>query len=135
MITVPRNKVAIRFIQDRTTTPSGIYTGESERSDQGIVKYIGADVTFIRPGDYVLFSGWSGSVVHIEGEGGLIFLLEDAIECILHPPTTEIAGLFHVDQNGEYFPATYESTIEMIRDQYDYLPRFANLKNRRPPKV
>ena len=131
MITLPRNKVAVRYIQDPTVSPGGIHLVGTERSDQGIVKYVGANVKFVRPGDYVVFSGWVGSTVHIGGEGGLIILMEESIECILHPPATEINGLYHVDENMNVFPATYESTIELIRDQYDSMPRFANLKNRK----
>ena len=131
MITVPRNKIAVRYIQDPTISPGGIHLVGTERSDQGIVKYVGKDVKDIQPGDYVVFSGWAGTTVHLEGEGGLIFLMEESVECIVHPPATEIPGLYFLDEDGKPFPATYESTIELIHMAYDELPRFANLKNRK----
>ena len=132
MISVPAGRVAIRYIQDPKMTEGGIHLLNTERSDQGIVKYIGRGVEDIKVGDYVVFSGWQGTTVHISEEYSLIFMEEDKVECILHPPATEISGLYHRDREGNFFPATYESSIELIRQQYDDLPRFANLKNRGP---
>ncbi len=136
MISLPQNKVAVRYIQDPDMIGSLYIPQDSkERSDQGIVKYIGKDCHWVKPGDYVIFGGYTGTVAHIEGENGLIILPEDQIVAILHPPATTIYGLFHVDKDGIPFPATYESAIELIREAYDELPRFANLKDRRKEDV
>lgn len=135
MISLVKRKIAVRYIRDKDKVGS-IYIPESSklRSDQGIVKYVGPEQDIIKVGDYVVFSAWNGSSAHISEEHGLIFLEdEDAIECVLHPPATEISGLYHKDVDGNYFPATYESSVEMIRQQYDDLPRFANLKVRHDP--
>src|SRR5690606_32253516 len=43
-----------------------------ERCDQGIVKYIGPKVKTVKPGDYVFFSGYTGTLVRIESECKLI---------------------------------------------------------------
>lgn len=133
MITLPKNKVAVAYIGDPEKTKSGLYIPDiaKERSDQGVVKYIGPEVKDIQIGDYVVFSGWTGTVLHIEGEGGLIILPEDQIECKLHPDSTSISGLYHMSREGGFFPATYESAIDLIRQQYWELPRKLNLKNRK----
>ncbi len=78
MLTLPKDKVAVAYIGDPERTKSGIYIPDvaKERADQGVVKYIGPDVRSVKVGDYVVFSGWTGTVLHIEGEGGLIILPE-----------------------------------------------------------
>lgn len=136
MISLIKRKIAIRYIQDSLLTKSGLHLPDTTRlrSDQGIVKYVGPDQDIIKPGMYVVYDAWTGTTAHIEGENGLIILAdEESIVCELHPPATQISGLYHKNVNGEYFPATYESSIELIREQYDELPRFANLKNRSDP--
>lgn len=133
MLTLPKDKVAVAYIGDPDKSKGGIYIPDvaKERADQGVVKYIGSEVKDIKVGDYVVFSGWTGTVLHIEGEGGLIILPEDQIECKLHPDATPIAGLYHMSRDGGFFPATYESTLDLIREQFWELPRRLNLKNRK----
>jgi len=127
MITLPKNKVAVAYIGDPEKTKSGLYIPDvaKERAD------LGPEVKDIQIGDYVVFSGWTGTVIHIEGEGGLIILPEDQIECKLHPDSTSISGLYHMSREGGFFPATYESAVDLIRQQYWELPRKLNLKNRK----
>jgi chaperonin GroES len=131
MITLPKDKVFVIAIGDPEKI-GALYIPDTakERSDQGIVKYVGPDVKDIKPGDYVVFAGWTGTAIHIEGGIGII-LPEDQCQCVLHPPATEVAGSYHLDSNGNPFPATYESSVQLLRDQYWSLPRFANLRNRR----
>lgn len=131
MLSLQKNKVFVIAIGDPERIGS-LYVPDTakERSDQGIVRYVGPDCKFVKPGDYVVFSGWTGTSIHIENGIGII-LPEDQLECIVHPPATTIAGLYHVDSNGQPFPATYESATQLLRDQYWSLPRFANVKNRR----
>ena len=136
MISLPQNKVAIRYIGDPEKIGSLYIPDDAkERADQGIVKYVGPDCKWIWPGDYAIFPGYSGTVEHIEDEGGLIILPEDQVVAILHPPATTIYGLYHMGTDGIPFPATYESTIELIREAYFDLPRFANLKDRKKESV
>jgi co-chaperonin GroES (HSP10) len=129
MLTLLKSKVAIRPIGDPDKIGS-LYTASAykQRAEQGIVKYVGPDVRVLKPGDYVIFSGYSGTTLVISGEHNLIVIPEEGIEAILHPPDTEISGLYHKDKDGNYFPATYESSIDLIRDQYYELPRVANRK-------
>lgn len=121
MIRVPHNKVAVSPISDPDRTASGLlYIPDvgKQRCDQGIVKYVGSDVQEITVGDYVLFSGYSGTTVIIEGEGNLIILPEEFITCRIDPPDTNINGLYFRTSSGEYFTATYEMAVEVIAQQF-----------------
>lgn len=132
MITLIKNRVAIRIIGDPPKIGS-IYIPDAykERAEQGIVKYVGPECIDLKVGDYVVFSGYEGTTLIIEGEPTLVVIPEDRHVCKINPPATEIAGLYHKGADGTFFPATYESSVEMIRDQYFNLPRFANLKDRK----
>lgn len=85
-----------------------------DRANQGIVKYIGPKVMELKPGDHVLFSGYSGSYIQLEGEGLLITMPERYISAIIHPPETEVPGLYFQSTDGLYFQATYEMAMELI---------------------
>lgn len=121
MIRVPKNKIAVAPIQDPDTTASGriiIPDVAKQREDQGIVKYVGEDVKEICIGDYVLFSGYTGTSVYIEDEGHLIIMPEDFVVCRIDPPDTEVRGMYFRGVNGDYFPATYEMTMELIAQAF-----------------
>ncbi len=100
-----------------------------ERVDQGIVKYVGSGVTRERfgfgIGDMVIFSGYSGKIVSIEGEGLFILLPARFVVACIIPEPTVISGLYfkstYSDEHPieprtitEYFPATYETAMELI---------------------
>ncbi|HEC63930.1 MAG TPA: hypothetical protein ENI23_01405, partial [bacterium] len=89
-----------------------------ERVDQGIVKYVGSGVTREKNGfgigDMVIFSGYSGELVSIEGEGLFIILPARFVVAQIITEPTQIDGLFFQDTEGNYWPATYESAIEII---------------------
>ena len=95
-----------------------------ERVDQGIVKYIGAGVTRERfgfgIGDMVIFSGYSGELVSIEGEGLFIILPARFVSATIIPEPTVVSGLYFKVASpasaslDEYFPATYEKAMELI---------------------
>lgn len=164
MLKLPRNRVACVPIFD--TSDSGIKGYENadpafgyqkpksgnivlhdayrERVDQGLVKYVGAGVTREKNGfgvgDMVIFSGYSGELVSIEGEGLFIILPARFIVAAITPEPTVVSGLFfrsseglsiigdgitddraaiqssmdEVKPNYEYFPATYEKCMELI---------------------
>lgn len=115
MIRLPRNKVAVEPINDPDKI-GHIYVPDvaKERCDQGIVKYIGPDVQDICVGDYILFSGYTGQTIKLEGEGVLIIMPEDFVVCRIDPPDTSIKGLYFKDQHGVFFPATYEQIFWLI---------------------
>ena len=91
-----------------------------ERCDQGIVKYIGPKVKTVKPGDYVFFSGYTGTLVSIEGEGDLIIMKEAFIMCKwdIDNDKMPVPGLFVMSRSstGEelYHQATYEAAAELL---------------------
>lgn len=114
------DKIAVTPIYDPDRIGS-IYIPDSaqERCDQGIVKYIGPDVKEIKIGDYVLFSGYTGTLVEIADEGTVIIFPEEFATAILpDPPTTEIPGLYFRSRDGEYFAATYEDAMGFIAEAF-----------------
>lgn len=115
MIRLQGNKVASTPIFDPDKI-GRIYIPDQakERCDQGIVKYIGPDVEWVRPNDYILFSGYTGTLIRLEGEGMLIVMPEDFVSCIIEPPNTDIEGLYFRGKDGTYFTATYEQAVELL---------------------
>jgi co-chaperonin GroES (HSP10) len=132
MIRVPHNKVAVVPITDPDMTASGLLVipdVAKQRCDQGIVKYVGDSVQEIKVGDYVLFSGYSGTVVIIEGEGEFIILPEEFVTCRIDPPDTDIAGLYFRSREGEYFTATYEMVASLMARAYEDMRMPTRLKH------
>jgi co-chaperonin GroES (HSP10) len=135
VVRIPNDMVAIQplYDSDYYSKDSRIYRPDSakERCDQGIVKYIGRNVPKedILPGDHVFFKGWTGVLVSLEGEGDLIFMPYDYIDFKLeNVPTTEVHGLYFRDNEGEYFPATYEMAVVLMRDAIVYSEWFRGIK-------
>jgi co-chaperonin GroES (HSP10) len=90
MITPVRDLLYILPIEDPSLIGKIIIPDSVKKTaDQGIVKYRGPDTSGrIRVGDHVLYSAWSGDeldgkVLNIEGEGKLVVIPEDGIDCIL----------------------------------------------------
>ena len=134
MLRLHRNRVACVPIFD--SSDSGIKGTEKgsnnielldsyrERVDQGIVKYVGAGVIREKNGfgigDMVIFSGYSGELVSIEGEGLFIILPARFVVACIVPEPTVVSGLFFKSASqvsaslDKYFPATYEKAMELI---------------------
>lgn len=96
MIKLTLDKVAVTPINDPDVSKGGIIIPDiaKERCDQGIVKYTGPDCKSTKVGMYVLFSGYTGSLVHVEGEGRIIIMPEDFIVAELcEPANVDIPGL------------------------------------------
>lgn len=141
MLYLQRNVVAVVPMFDPDKIGS-IWVPEQakERCDQGIVKYLGPDCELVKIGDHIIFSGYTGTTVEIEGEGSLlIFLPEDFIIAKLEEPDTLIPGLYFKGVDGRFFDATYEQALTLIGRAFDELqdPKRFNVKgNTRPdPKV
>lgn len=131
MIRLIKNQVAVTPIFDPDQSPGGIWIPDmaKERCDQGIVKYIGPDVQDIGVGMYVLFSGYTGTLVHIAGEGPLIIMTEPFIVCQLpEVDNIHIPGLYFKNNQGQYFKATYEEIINFIADAFKYSEHMKNIK-------
>jgi chaperonin GroES len=98
MLKMPTDKVAITPIRDPDKSPGGIWIPDiaKERVDQGIVKYVGPDVKDIKIGMYVLFSGYTGTLLRLEGEGDLIIMSEQFIVCeIGEVDNIQVPGLYY----------------------------------------
>lgn len=119
MIHLPRNNVACEPIFDPDKIGSiWVPDQAKERCDQGIVKYIGPEVRSVRPGDYVLFSGYAGTLMELKGEELIIILPDDFIVCKIKTPPTEVPGLYFRDKDGTYFPATWEMVTKLSADAF-----------------
>lgn len=93
-----------------------------KKCNQGIVRYIGREVEEkfdIRIGDYVLFSGYTGTTVRLDGEGLLILMSAEFVTCKILPPETDVPGLFFQDNEGQFWTATHEMAIDMIRRTFE----------------
>jgi len=111
------NKLLVTPLYDPDKSESGLLwipDEAKERCYQGIVKYIGPDVKDISIGDHVLFAGYTGTLLVIQGESDLIALTEDDCECAFGPINVVIPGLYFRDSEGNYFTATYEQSQTII---------------------
>jgi co-chaperonin GroES (HSP10) len=118
MLTMHPKRIAVEPLYDPDEAFAGglIITPDTakERCDQGIVKYIGGDCKYLKVGDHVLFSGYAGDLVSIEGEGTLIIMDERFVKAIIHDEPKDIPGLFFRDKEGNYFAATSEQATYLI---------------------
>lgn len=131
MIQLPHNKIACVPMFDPDTTESGLlYIPEvaKERSDQGIVKYVGTDCKLVKPGDHVLFSGYTGTLVKLEGEGLLIVMEERFVVAVIESANTDIPGLYFKDKEGKYWTATYEQAMVLITQAFEENPDLQKMK-------
>lgn len=109
-----------------------------ERVDQGVVKYMGHGVTKERfgfgIGDLVIFSGYTGELVSIEGEGLFILLPARFVVATVIPEPTQVPGVFFQDAATlEYFPATYEKVIDLATKAIEEANwRDINVKHKAP---
>jgi len=128
---VPGSNVACVPIFDSDMTESKLlYIPDmaKDRCDQGIVKYVGPLVRWVKPGDHVLFSGYSGTLLSVAGEGRLIVMPERYLHAKVDPPDTDVPGLYFKSRDGVYFIATYEMAMELIADAFreaSWLPKRA----------
>jgi len=133
MIKLPRNNIAVVPIYDPDYSPSGriiIPEQAKERCDQGIVKYLGPEVKDLKIGDYVLFSGYTGTLIRMEGEGSLIIMSEDFVTCVVADvPDVDVPGLYFRGPDG-YFMASYEMALEIIGEAFKESQFHRNIRTR-----
>lgn len=122
MIELPRDNIAVTPISDPDKRGSlWIPDQAKERVDQGIVKYVSKKVAErdeIHVGDYVMFSGYTGTLVQLEDEGTFIIFPARFATCIIRAPATDVPGLYFKDKDGNYFTATHEMAIQLIADAF-----------------
>lgn len=125
MFRIPGDKVALIPIQDPEHIGRIIIPDVAkQRTDQGVVKYIGPECTDFKPGQYVIFNGYSGTTVNIQDPDRpnapverLIIVRQKFIYGeIIDFESTDIPGLYFRDREGGFFEATYEMAMELIGD-------------------
>jgi chaperonin GroES len=119
MLRIPRKKIACKPLFDPDMTSSGLlYIPDTakERCDQGIVKYVGDECRLVKPGDHVLFSGYTGTLMSLEDEGLIIILPEEFVVAVIEERSEDhdVPGLYFRDTDGVYWTATYEMTIDLL---------------------
>lgn len=121
MLKLLGNKVAVIPVGDPDKIGSLFVPDMAkERTDQGIVKYVGPECKYVEVGMYVTFSGYSGTAFKVDDTSGvtderLIILSEDFITAELCDfPNTDVSGLYFKDKDGEYWEATYEMALELM---------------------
>lgn len=127
MLRLNKNKVAIIPIRDPDKIGS-LYVPDiaKERSDQGIVKYIGPDCKYVKIGDYVAYSAYSGTLFNIQDPErpneiveDVIIMDEESVVAVMDDLTNyDIPGLYFRSADGEYFPATFEMTMHLVGRKY-----------------
>lgn len=124
MSVVPKsNLIYVIPLEDDKTTESGLYLAETaqQRCDQGIVKYVGSNVTDIKIGNHVLFGGYVGTRMAFEGEGILIIMAPDDVLAIVNddPPIylfTSVQVLRFIEQACSIAAASHDpKATEAIR--------------------
>jgi co-chaperonin GroES (HSP10) len=118
MISLLEDRVAIQPVFDADKI-GHIYIPDQAKSrcKQGLVKYIGPDVVDVKPGDYVFFPGYTGTVFNLEGEGLLIMMRESSVVAIIKSnmwDSLDIKGLYFKDRHSEYWTASYEQVMQLI---------------------
>lgn len=123
MIQAHKDKVYIIPFTEPEKSSGGLFIPEvaKNRSTLGVVKYIGPDVREVKIGDVVMFGGYSGTTVAIDGEGFLIIMSEEFIISKLGEDglfffDLIIPGLYFKDEHGDYFQANHEIAATFMRD-------------------
>lgn len=138
MISMIEDKVAVIPLFDPDKSKGGIWIPEmaKDRCDQGIVKYVGPLCKYTKPGDYVLFSGYTGTALQIEDEGVLIIMREEGVVGAFVGNVvddTEIPGLFFEGEKDKgkrtFFPATYEFALDLIQKAFQEAPWRVDMKS------
>ena len=129
MLRVKRNIVAIVPIENPDKIGSIIVPDiAKERLNQGFVMYRGKDVHDLRVGDYVIFSAYDGTLIHIPEEGKLILMPESSVQAVLDiaHETKEIPGLWFHDKSLilKAFPATFQLAMQYIAMAFEEDEKF-----------
>jgi co-chaperonin GroES (HSP10) len=119
MLKVNKNNIAVVPVFDSDQTPGGLWIPDiaKKRANQGVVKYIGSEVQDISVGDYVLFSGYTGTTVRLSGGEGIVIIMhQDFVNAkiVLSDPII-VPGLFVYSKADDmFFEVTYESAVPLL---------------------
>lgn len=123
MFRITGDKVALIPIQDPEHVGRIIIPDMAkQRTDQGIVKYIGPECDDFQPGQYVIFNGYSGTILNVQDPDRPSAPLERLIIVrqkfiygeIVDFESTDVPGLYFRSRDGSYFTATYEQALELV---------------------
>jgi co-chaperonin GroES (HSP10) len=82
---------------------------EDRRVEQGIIKYRGDNVKELKVGDWVLFSGYSGTRISYQDEGHFIVLRETDVLALLSGERSEL--VYTHSQVMHFFGQAVEHTL------------------------
>lgn len=123
MIKLQGSKVAVVPVENPDKIGS-LYIPEmaKDRLNQGFVKYRGPLTRHVKIGDYVLFSGYTGTLMHMEGEGKLIILPEKFIIAVVPElENKEVPGLYLKDKvNHAYNISDLAGVISDVLPELEY---------------
>lgn len=133
MIGLVDRKIAVIPIFDPDKSEGGIWIPDvaKERCDQGVVKYVANDCELVKPGDYVMFSGYTGTALQLD-EGTFIIFREEFVVAKVEGTmvdNTEVPGLFFQAPDKTFFPATVEFGLELIAKALQEAPWRRTLKS------
>ena len=122
MLTLNKNNVAVVPVFDADKSEGGLWIPDiaKKRANQGVVKYIGREVKEIQVGDYVLFSGYTGTTVRLSGgEGVVIIMHQDFVNAkISLTENIIVPGLYYKHRDPVegvgYYMATYEMIVPLV---------------------
>lgn len=127
------NKVLIIPIRDPEKSKGGLWIPEEakERVDQGVVYQIGPECCIVQAGDHVIFPGYSGQLLNVEGEGTFLLMRETDIALKIAPEEvsqSDCPGLYFKGNDGVYYTATVEMALFMIAKGIEESPWRHNFK-------
>lgn len=123
MLSVLGRWVFIEPIYDPNTTESGmLYIPETarERTDQGLVKYVGPRCRYLEPGMWVMFPGFAGSnYFGEEPDTHLIHVHETSVLTVFEGHEfNKVPGLYCKGKDGKLFEPGYEVIMNLVRDAF-----------------
>lgn len=112
MLRMLDRRIAVTPLNNPDISQGGIIIPDEakERSNQGYIKYLGSNCDEFEVGDYVMFSGYTGTNIQVDGEAHVIVMHKDYILCKLEPPNTPVPGLYYRDKKG------WDKCIEVLVD-------------------
>ena len=133
MIRLRANHCAIVPIDDPDKSPGGLWIPDEakERTDHGIVKYVGPKCEHVQVLDHVIYGGINGQLLILPDEGRLIIMDEEFVAARIgtdYIESIEIPELYYKTKEG-YTNATYETALRFLAKTFRNSEAFGNRKN------
>lgn len=143
MLVLNSENIGVVPVSDSDMTESGLlYIPDiaKKRANQGVVKYKGHNVKDINIGDYVLFSGYTGTTVRVGNDEVIIIMNWKFVNAkiSLNDPLV-VPGLYFklksTDDGSEiYITANYESAVNLLARALEPLGRSLSINIPNPNK-